>query len=70
MSQRDELVMAVMKVPVVEMMMISMKSSAMVVTMATTSPSEREFPPAEFCLPESFSPSGVFGGGILSERTP
>jgi hypothetical protein len=42
------------------MMMITMKSSSMTVTMATISPSGREFPPADFFLPESFSLSGVF----------
>ena len=42
------------------MMMITMKSSSMTVTMATISPSGREFPPADFSLPESFSLSGVF----------
>ena len=53
--------MAVMMILVVEMMMmIPMKSSVMAVTMASISPSGREFPPADSCLPESFSLSGVF----------
>ena len=60
--QRDEVVMEVMMVLMVEMMMmmIPMKSSSMAVTMASISPSGREFPPVDSCLPESFSLSGVF----------
>jgi hypothetical protein len=42
------------------MMMIPMKSGAMVMTMATISPLWEGFSPADFCLPESFSLSGVF----------
>ena len=42
------------------MMMIPMKSSVMAVTMASISPSGREVPPADLCLPESFCLSGVF----------
>jgi hypothetical protein len=42
------------------MMMIPMKSGAMVMTMATISPLREEISPADFCLPESFSLSGVF----------
>jgi hypothetical protein len=49
-----------MKVLVMEMMMIPMKSSAMAMTMATISPLREGISPAYFCLPESFSLSGVF----------
>jgi hypothetical protein len=42
------------------MMMIPMKSGAMVMTMATISPLREGISPADFCLPESFSLSGVF----------
>jgi hypothetical protein len=50
-----------MKVLVMEMMMmISMKSSAMVMTMATISPLLEGISSADSCLPESFSLSGVF----------
>ena len=54
--------MAMMMMVMMEMvmMMIPMKSSVMAVTMASISPSGREFPPADSCLPESFSLSGVF----------
>jgi hypothetical protein len=51
-----------MKVLVMEMMMmmmIPMKSSAMVM-MATIFPLREGISPADFCLPESFSLSGVF----------
>ena len=62
MLHRDEAEMAVMMVLVVEVMvmMIPMKSSTMAVMTASISPSGREFPPADSCLPESFSLSGVF----------
>jgi hypothetical protein len=63
MLQRDGVVMVDMKVLVMEMMMmmmIPMKSGAMVITMATISPLREEISPADFCLPESFSLSGVF----------
>ena len=40
------------------MMMITMKSSSMTVTMVTISP--EGISPADFCLAESFSLSGVF----------
>jgi hypothetical protein len=53
MLQRDGVVMAEMKVLV--MMMIPMKSSAMVMTMATISPLRKGISPADFSLPESFS---------------
>jgi hypothetical protein len=51
-----------MKVLVMRMMvmMIPMKSSAMVMTMATIFPLREGISPADFCLPESFSLSGVF----------
>jgi hypothetical protein len=66
MLQRDGVVMVEMKVLVMRMMvmMIPMKSSAMMMmTMATISPLWEGIPPADFCLPESFSLSlsGVFG---------
>jgi hypothetical protein len=62
MLQRDGVVMMEMKVLVMEMMMmmIPMKSGAMVMTMATISPLREGISPADFCLPESFSLSGVF----------
>jgi hypothetical protein len=37
-----------------------MKSGAMMMTMATISPLRERISPADFCLPESFSLSGVF----------
>jgi hypothetical protein len=50
-----------MNVLVMEMMMmIPMKSGAMVMMMATISHLREEISPADFCLPESFSLSGVF----------
>jgi hypothetical protein len=42
------------------MMMIPMKSGAMAMTMATISPLREGISPTDFCLPESFSLSGVF----------
>jgi hypothetical protein len=62
MLQRDGVVMAEMKVLVMRMMvmMIPMKSSAMMMTMATISPLQEGISPANFYLPESFSLSGVF----------
>ena len=62
MLQRDGVVMVEMKVLVMEMMMmmIPMKSGAMVMTMAMISPLREGISPADFCLPESFSLSGVF----------
>jgi hypothetical protein len=42
------------------MMMISMKSGGMVMAMATISPLREGISPVDFCLPESFSLSGVF----------
>jgi hypothetical protein len=55
MLQRDDVVMVEMKVLV--MMMIPMKSSAMMMTMAMISPLREGISPADFCLPESFSHS-------------
>jgi hypothetical protein len=61
MLQRDGVVMVEMKVLVTEMMMmIPMKSSAMVMTMAMISPVREGISSADFCLLESFSLSGVF----------
>jgi hypothetical protein len=62
MLQRDGMVMVEMKVLVMRMMamMIPMKSGAMVMTMATISPLRDGISLANFCLPESFSLSGVF----------
>jgi hypothetical protein len=61
MLQRDGVVMVEMKVLVMEMMMmIRMKSGAMVVMMATISPLREGISPVDFCLPKSFSLSGVF----------
>jgi hypothetical protein len=62
MLQRDGVVMVKMKVLVMRMMvmMIPMKSSAMVMTMAMISPLWEGISPIDFCLPESFSLSGVF----------
>jgi hypothetical protein len=60
MLQRDGMVMVEMKVLVMEMMMIPMKSSAMVMTMATISPPREGISSADFCLPKSFSLSSVF----------
>jgi hypothetical protein len=62
MLQRDGVVMVEMKVLVMEMMMmmIPMKSGAMMMTMAMISLLREGISPADFCLPESFSLSGVF----------
>jgi hypothetical protein len=52
-----------MKVLVMEMMMmmmIPMKSGAMVMTMAMISPLREGISLADFCLPKSFSLSGIF----------
>jgi hypothetical protein len=59
MLQRDGVVMVEMKV-LEMMMMIPMKSGTMVMTMAMISPLREGISPADFCLPESFSLSGVF----------
>jgi hypothetical protein len=61
MLQRDGVVMVEMKVLAIEMMiMISMKSDAMAMMMATISPLQEGISPADFCLPESFFLSSVF----------
>jgi hypothetical protein len=62
MLQGDGVVMVEMKVLVMEMMimMIPMKSGAMVMTMATISPLQEGISLVDFSLPESFSLSGVF----------
>jgi hypothetical protein len=60
MLQQDGEMMVEMKVLVMEMMMIPMKSGAMVMTMATISPLREGISPTDFSLPESFSLSGVF----------
>jgi hypothetical protein len=55
------MVMVEMKVLVmVMMMMIPMKFGAMVMTMMMISPLREGISLADFCLPESFSLSGVF----------
>jgi hypothetical protein len=55
MLQRDGVAMVDMKTLVMIMMMIPMKSSAMVMTMATISPLREGISLADSCLPESFS---------------
>jgi hypothetical protein len=61
MLQQDDVVMVEMKVLVMEMMMmISMKSGAMAMMMATISPLREGISLADSCLPESFSLSSVF----------
>jgi hypothetical protein len=62
MLRRDGVVMVEMKVLVMRMMvmMISMKSSVMMMTMAMISPLREGISLVDFCLPESFSLSGVF----------
>jgi hypothetical protein len=61
MLQRDGVVMEEMKVLVMEMMMmIPIKPSVMVMTMAIIFPLREGISPADFCLPERFSLSGVF----------
>jgi hypothetical protein len=62
MLQRNGMVMVEMKVLVMGMMMmmILMRSGVMVMTMATISPLREGISTADFCLPESFSLSGVF----------
>jgi hypothetical protein len=62
MLQRDGVMMVKMEVLVMEMMMmmIPIKSGAMVMMMATISPLREGISLADFCLPESFSRSGVF----------
>jgi hypothetical protein len=57
MLQRDDVVMVEVRVLMVMMvmMMIPMKSSVMMMTMATIFPLWEGISPADFCLPESFS---------------
>jgi hypothetical protein len=57
MLQRDDMVMTEMKVLVMRMMvmMIPMKSSAMMMTIATISPLREGISLTDFCLSESFS---------------
>ena len=49
-----------MEMVMMVMMMIPMKSSLMVVLMATISPLREGIPPAEICLPERSFSLGVF----------
>jgi hypothetical protein len=62
MLQRDGVVMVEIKVLMMEMMMIMipMKSGAMVMTMAKISPLRKGISPVDLCLPKSFSLSSVF----------
>jgi hypothetical protein len=62
MLQRDGMVTMEMKVLMMRMMvmMIPMKSHAMILMMATISPHREGISPVDFCLSESFSLSGVF----------
>jgi hypothetical protein len=62
MLQRGGVVMVEMKVLVMRMMvmMIPMKSGAMMMTIAMISPIREGISLADFCLPESFSLYGVF----------
>src|SRR3954451_24563738 len=55
-----EMVMRMVLMMEVMVMMIPMKSSSMVVTMAMISPSPGGISPADFCLPERSFLSGVF----------
>jgi hypothetical protein len=57
--QRDDVVMVEMKVMEMMMMMIPMKSGAMVMTMAMISPLREGISPVDFSLPESFSLFGI-----------
>jgi hypothetical protein len=43
-----------------KVLLVLMKSSAMMMTMATISPLREEIFPTDFCLPESFSLSRCF----------
>jgi hypothetical protein len=54
MLQRDGVVMVEIKVLVMGMMMILIKSGAMVMTMAMISPLREGISPADFCLPRVF----------------
>jgi hypothetical protein len=59
MLQRDGVVMMKMKVLVMKMM-IPMRPSSMVMTMATISPLRKGISLTDFCLPESFLSLCVF----------
>jgi hypothetical protein len=62
MLQRDGVMMVKMKVLVMMVMemMIPMKSSLMVITMAMISPLREGISPADFCLSDSFFSLSVF----------
>jgi hypothetical protein len=62
MLQQNGMMIGKMKVLVMRMMvmMIPMKSGAMMMMMATIFPLRKGIFPADFCLPESFSLSSVF----------
>jgi hypothetical protein len=62
MLHQDGVVMVEMKVLVMRMMvmMIPMKSSAMMMMTATISPLQEGISPVDFCLPKSFSLSVFF----------
>jgi hypothetical protein len=66
MLQWDGMVMVEMKVLVMAMMIL-MKSGAMAMTMATISPLWEGISLADYCLPESFSLSGVFRPAEVAE---
>jgi hypothetical protein len=72
MLQWDGVVMVKMKLLVVMVMkmMILMKPSSMVMTMATISPLREGISPADFCLPESFFSLGVFCSTEAAESIP
>ena len=61
------MVLVEMMVVVVMMMMIPMKSSLMVVLMATISPLREGIPPAEFYLPERSFSLGVYRPAEVAE---
>ena len=65
MLQRDEVEMVLMMKVMV--MMIPMKSSSMVMTMAMISLLRGGISPADFCLPESSFLSGVFRPAAAAE---
>jgi hypothetical protein len=75
MLQWDGVAMVEMKVLVMEMMMmmIPMKFGAMAMMMVTIFPLREGISPADFCLLESFSLSGVFRpaeAGVSISRPP
>jgi hypothetical protein len=67
MLQRDGVVMVEMEVLVMRMMvmMIPMKSSAMMMTMATISPLREGISLADFCLPECHRGERAYATGWL-----